>query len=85
MIVSEQMGWLEGFQYSAGDETLELQIAAPRDMDMNYLTVPFNVNRPKEFALDDFRNKKVKIIVEIKRSNTIHSRAADRSPSYFDD
>ena len=65
MIVSEQTGWLEGFQYTAEANELELQIAAPRDMDMNYLTVPFNMNRPKKFSLDEFRNKKVKITVEI--------------------
>ena len=65
MIVSEQTGWLEGFQYMPEDEDLELQLGVPNGSNMTYLSVPFNVNRPKRFDLDSFRNKKVKITVEI--------------------
>lgn len=65
MVVSEQTGWLEGFQFSSEDGVLELQIAVPKDYDMTYFSVPFNMNRPERIALDSFRDKKVKITVEI--------------------
>lgn len=66
MIISEQIGRIDGFQYN--EDGFQFQVAAypvcVNGVCQCYF-FPFNQNRPKAFDLDEFRGKRVKITVEI--------------------
>ena len=66
MIISEQIGRIDGFQYN--EDGFQFQIAAyPVGINgvWQSYSFPFNLNRPKAFDLDEFRGKRVKITVEM--------------------
>lgn len=66
MIISEQKGRIDGFQYN--EDGFQLQIEAyPVGINGVWQSYffPFNQNRPKAFDLDEFRGKRVKITVEM--------------------
>lgn len=66
MIISEQIGRIDGFQYN--EDGFQLQVEAyPVDINGGWQRYffPFNQNRPKAIDLDEFRGKRVKITVEM--------------------
>lgn len=66
MIISEQIGTLVGFQYDS--DGFQFQTEAYPDAINGVpqsFYFPFNRNRPKAFCLDEFRGKRVRIIVEM--------------------
>lgn len=60
MIISEQIGRIDGFQYN--EDGFQLQVEA---YPVGSYFFPFNQNRPKAFDLEEFRGKRVKITVEM--------------------
>lgn len=66
MIISEQIGRIDGFQYN--EDGFQLQVEAyPVDINGVWQSFyfPFNKNRPKAIDLDELRGKRVKITVEM--------------------
>lgn len=66
MIISEQKGLIDGFQYN--DDGFQFQVEAyPVGINVVWQSYffPFNMNRPKAIDLDEFRGKRVKITVEM--------------------
>jgi len=59
MIISEQQGYITGFEYRA-DYGFQFQVDT---LDSRYGSqsyyVPFNENRPKAINFDEFRGKRV--------------------------
>lgn len=64
MIISEQIGQIDGFQYSENGFHFQVE-AYSVGKDGVWYCFPFNQNRPKAFDLDEFRGKRVKITVEM--------------------
>ncbi len=67
MIISKQVGRIVGFQYNVYDGFL-LQVDAYPDSlngESQSFYFLFNQNRPKAIDLDEFRGKRVRIIVEM--------------------
>lgn len=66
MIISEQTGRLVGFQYD--ENGFQVQVEAYSDAlngEPQSYFFPFNQNIPKQFNLDKFRYKRVKITIEM--------------------
>lgn len=66
MIISEQIGRIDGFQYDEGGFQFQVE-AYPVDVNgvWHSFYYPFNKNRPKAVDFDEFRGKRVKITVEM--------------------
>lgn len=75
MIISKEEGWITGTMFKSMNNVLEITAEFPRyefdtaSQAMRADTVensfPFNENVPKEFQLERFRNRKVRVTVEL--------------------
>lgn len=66
MIISEQTGRIVGFQYDENGFQFQADVyPAKLGGDLQSFYFPFNQNRPKQFNLDNFRGKRVKITIEM--------------------
>lgn len=69
MVISEKKGWIKGFECSS--EKGFVFVAEVFDLASNGCCTetsyefPYNVNTPNEIKIDEFKDRKVKITVEL--------------------